>query len=90
MSKSKEDLIHREIELRENLITSSNTVGYADPPTEDKERITIMGEIVSAIGFEERNLCIFYEMMASENWEFDDFNTFESLGLMGEESELNQ
>ena len=49
-----------------------------------------MGEIVSAIGFEERNLCIFYEMMASENWEFDDFNTFESLGLMGEEAELNQ
>ena len=28
-------------------------------------------------------------MIASENWEFDDFNTFETLGLVGEESELN-
>ena len=28
-------------------------------------------------------------MMASENWEFDDFNTFETLGLVGEDAELN-
>jgi hypothetical protein len=41
--------------LRENLITSSNTAGYANPPSEGKERVTIMGEIVSAIGFESRN-----------------------------------
>jgi len=33
--------------------------------------------------------CLFYEMIASENWEFDDFNTYETLGLVGEESEMN-
>ena len=30
-----------------------------------------------------------YETIASENWEFDDFNTYETLGLVGEEAELN-
>jgi len=42
-------------------------------------------KFVSCIKFR----CVFYEMMASENWEFDDFNTFETLGLVGEDAELN-
>jgi len=33
--------------------------------------------------------CVFYEMIPSETFEFDDFNSFETLGLVGEESELN-
>jgi hypothetical protein len=44
--------VKKELELRENLITSSNTTGYADPPPPGKERVTFMGEIVSAVGFD--------------------------------------
>jgi len=67
------------LELRENLITSSNQAGYADPPPEGKERVTVMGEIVSAVGFDRKDLCVFYEMLATESWEFDDFNSYDTV-----------
>lgn len=72
--------------MRENLVGS----GFLDPPSikknKDKQsadtRITVLGEIVSATGFNAENLYIYYDTMVSEGWTFEDANEYENFGTI--------
>jgi hypothetical protein len=92
--------IRKEIELRNNLIGS----WFLDPPakyeTQDEYkrsiqaadyRVTALGEIVSASGFNSDKLYIFYDTMMSEGWTFEDFNDTELYGMTRDDSsEINK
>ena len=72
--------IRKEIELRENLVGT----GFLDPPPvyehngeKDKHldsdhRVTVLGEIVSASGFNADKLYVFYDTLVNEGWTFED------------------
>lgn len=50
-----------------------------------------MGEIVSGIGFDSSNICVFYEIQVPEGWKMDDFNDYDTLGLAKDQSsEINR
>lgn len=76
--------IRKEIELRENLVGS----GFLDPPPVKKHknkqiadtRVTVVGEIVSASGFNAESLYIYYDTLVSEGWTFEDTNEYEMFG----------
>ena len=88
---------YREIELRENLVGT----GFINPPDEKSDfnnRVTvvgipasiltliIVGEIVSTRGFEAEKQYLFYEVMVPDGWSFEDYNEYETLGLIREET----
>lgn len=85
--------IRKEIELRENLVGS----GFLDPPpiqkTKGKQtadtRVTVLGEIVSATGFNSESLYIYYDTIVSEGWTFEDANEYEMLGSVRDEQSEN-
>lgn len=71
--------IRKEIELRENLVGT----GFLDPPPfqelnskkankEADYRVTTIGEIVSASGFNSDRLYVFYDTLVGEGWTFED------------------
>jgi hypothetical protein len=68
--------IRKEIEMRENLVGT----GFLDPPSILEQgrtdfrvnRVTAIGEIVSASGFNAENLYIIYETLLTEGWTFED------------------
>ena len=75
--------IKKEIELRENLVGT----GFINPPDEKDEfnnRVTVVGEIVSASGFNAEKQYIFYELLVPEEggWTFEDYNEYETEGLL--------
>lgn len=83
--------IRKEIELRENLVGT----GFLDPPAIKKHpngqqtadyRITMSGEIVSASGFNESRLYVFYETMVTEGWTFEDQNDYEMYGTVRDDT----
>lgn len=87
--------IRKEIELRENLVGS----GFLDPPPISKSkgkqsadtRVTVLGEIVSASGFNAENLYIYYDTIVGEGWTFEDENEYETVGgARDENSEINK
>lgn len=78
--------IRKEIELRENLVGT----GFLDPPPLQKNkslavadyRVTVVGEIVQASGFNADRLYIFYDTMVTEGWTFEDANDYENYGTV--------
>jgi hypothetical protein len=87
--------IRKEIELRENLVGT----GFLDPPTIQKTskgstadyRATVLGEIVSASGFQASDLYIFYDTLVSEGWTFEDSNDYELYGTVRDDNcEMNK
>ncbi len=62
--------------MRENLVGT----GFLDPPSILEQgrtdfrvnRVTAIGEIVSASGFNAENLYIIYETLLTEGWTFED------------------
>ena len=51
-----------------------------------------MGEISSAIGFDRKdNLCVFYQCVIPEGWEFEDpwYTSSEEFGTFADDAELN-
>ena len=85
--------IRKEIELRENLVGS----GFLDPPSIQKSkgkqttdtRVTVLGEIVSATGFNVESLYIYYDTIVSEGWTFEDANEYEMFGTVRDEHTEN-
>ena len=85
--------IRKEIELRENLVGS----GFLDPPSTKKSkgkqtadtRVTVLGEIVSATGFNAESLYIYYDTIVSEGWTFEDANEYEMFGNVRDEHSEN-
>ena len=90
--------IRKEIELRNNLIGS----WFLDPPPIKKDkthnkpdeadyRVTVIGEIVSASGFNSDKLYVFYDTLVSEGWTFEDQNDTELYGMVRDDSsEINK
>ena len=88
--------IRKEIELRENLVGT----GFLDPPQpHDKPgqpgekdwenadyRVTCMGEIVSASGFNADKLYVFYDTLVGDGWTFEDSNDYELYGMIRDEN----
>lgn len=82
--------IRKEIELRENLVGT----GFLDPPPIQKQngeqtadyRITVIGEIVSASGFNADKLYIFYDTMVTDGWTFEDANDYEMYGTVRDDT----
>lgn len=79
--------IRKEIELRENLVGT----GFLDPPAAAKNQVadyrcTVVGEIVSASGFNADRLYIFYETMVGEGWTFEDSNDYELYGTVRDDT----
>jgi len=90
--------IKKEIELRENLVGT----GFIDPPqttkkkvtrnrrtvteTESPFRVTVIGEIVKATGFNADNTCVFYDTFIPEGWGFEDCNEYEIYGSYRDET----
>lgn len=85
--------IRKEIELRENLVGS----GFLDPPPVKKHknkqtadtRVTVVGEIVSASGFNAESLYIYHDTLVSEGWTFEDTNEYEMFGQVRDETTEN-
>jgi hypothetical protein len=51
----------------------------------------LIGEIISASGFDDENSYIFYEVFLPEGWTFEDYNEYETYGISREEtSEFNK
>lgn len=72
--------IKKEIELRENLVGT----GFLDPPApfnrstkEAVSRITVLGEIVQAAGFEAENIYLKFDTLLSDGWSFEDNSEYE-------------
>jgi hypothetical protein len=49
-------------------------------------RATVIGEIVSASGFNASKLYIFYDTLVSEGWTFEDNNDYELYGTVRDDS----
>ncbi len=85
--------IRKEIEMRENLVGT----GFLDPPSILEQgntdyrinRVTAIGEIVSASGFNAENLYIIYETLLTEGWTFEDQNNYELYGSVRDEFSEN-
>jgi hypothetical protein len=85
--------IRKEIEMRENLVGT----GFLDPPSILEQgrtdfrvnRVTAIGEIVSASGFNAENLYIIYETLLTEGWTFEDQNNYELYGSVRDEYSEN-
>jgi hypothetical protein len=86
--------IKKEIELRENLVGT----GFIDPPPQENRnskdavsRVTVLGEIVQASGFESENVYIMYDTFITDGWTFEDNNEYElSSALRDEHDESNR
>jgi hypothetical protein len=78
--------IKKEIQLQNNLIGT----GFADPPASGKSRVSYTGEIVSAIGFDQPKWSITYKVHLPELWDFDDYNSYETLGVNVDLDEVNK
>jgi hypothetical protein len=86
--------IKKEIELRENLVGT----GFIDPPAQENRnskdavsRVTVLGEIVQASGFESENVYIMYDTFITDGWTFEDNNEYEiSSALRDEHDESNR
>lgn len=78
--------VKKEIQLQNNLIGT----GFADAPPTGKSRVSFTGEIVSAIGFDNPKLSINYQVHLPEQWDFDDFNNYETLGMSSDLDEINK
>ena len=72
--------IKKEIELRENLVGT----GFLDPPQpihrnnkECASRVTVLGEIVQAAGFDSEHIYLKFETLLSEGWSFEDNSEYE-------------
>ncbi len=72
--------IKKEIELRENLVGT----GFLDPPAvehsrakEAVSRVTVLGEIVQASGFEAESVYLMYDTFLCDGWTFEDTNEYE-------------
>ncbi|CAI2375794.1 unnamed protein product [Moneuplotes crassus] len=78
--------VKKEIQLQNNLIGS----GFAEPPPSGSKRVSYTGEIVSAIGFDQPKLSITYKVHVPELWEFDDYNSYETLGIIKDLDEVNK
>jgi hypothetical protein len=86
--------IKKEIELRENLVGT----GFIDPPAqtdrkakEATSRVTVIGEIVQASGFDSENVYIMYDTIIGDGWTFEDNNEYElSSSLRDEHDESNR
>ena len=78
--------VKKEVQLDNNLIGS----GFAEPPPSGSKRVSYTGEIESAIGFDQPKLAITYKIHLPENWEFDDYNSYETLGMMKDLDEVNK
>ena len=91
---------YREIELRENLV-GTGFINPPDEKSEYNNRVTVVGisislnpinhlnttgEIVSANGFEAPKQYLFYEAFLPEGWSFEDYNEYETYGLVREET----
>lgn len=87
--------IRKQIELRENLVG----YGFLDPPpfyeqngmltSEADYRVTVLGEITSASGFNADKLYVFYDTFVSDGWTFEDKNDYELYGEVRDESSEN-
>jgi hypothetical protein len=49
----------------------------------------VLGEIVSASGFNAENLYIYYDTLVSEGWTFEDANEYEMHGTLRDEHSEN-
>ena len=79
--------IKKEIELRENLVGT----GFIAPPDDKSDfnnRVTVVGDIVSTVGFEAAKQYVFYELLIPEEggWAFEDYNQYEMQGIGANES----
>jgi hypothetical protein len=87
--------LYREIELRENLVGT----GFIEPPQqavkrvgkkimkqsqeEMEHRVTVLGEVVKASGFQAENTYIMFEvLLPSFGWIFEDVNEYEMYGII--------
>ena len=65
-----------------------------DPPlihSDYSNRVTIMGEIISAENFDEEDLYIMYSVFLPDGWTFEDQNEYEIMGISKEDtSEFNK
>lgn len=78
--------VKKEVQLQNNLIGT----GFADAPASGKTRVSYTGEIVSAIGFDQPKLSINYKIHLPELWDFDDFNSYDTLGTTSDLDEINK
>lgn len=78
--------VKKEILLQNNLIGT----GFADAPPSGNSRVSYTGEIVSAIGFDQPKLSINYQVHVPELWSFDDFNSYDTLGISNDLDEINK
>jgi hypothetical protein len=93
--------VKKEMELRQNIVGS----GFMDPPqqTQDKkttlkkeklpnpQRVTVVGELQSIEGFEHDKGYVMTQIFMPEDWSFEDFNDYDTLGGSWENtSEVNR
>ena len=78
--------IRKDLQLQDNLIGT----GFADAPPSGSSRVNYTGEIVAAVGFDEPRLNINYKVWVPENWEFDDFNRYDTLGVEADQDDVNK
>jgi len=53
--------------------------------------VTVLGEIVSASGFQSERLYVFYDTFMTEGWTFEDQNSYEmSNTVRDEQDEINR
>jgi len=51
--------------------------------------VTVLGEIVSATGFNAESLYVYYDTIVSEGWTFEDTNEYEMFGAVRDEQSEN-
>lgn len=78
--------IRKEVQLQDNLIGT----GFAEAPQSGKTRVNYTGEIVQAVGFDEPRVNLNYKVWVPEDWEFDDFNKYDTLGIEGDQDLINK
>lgn len=77
--------IKKEIQLRENLVGT----GFLEPPPRGSDlpnRVTCMGEIVDAQGFDAPKTYIFFETFLPDGWSFEDYNKYETMSVTREDN----